>query len=877
MPQPEGPSGQTQNQAEPLIAERLYIEALEIKERLYDKQYLDQTQKENDITRYREKLIEAAKHGNANANIDIARYQMGYSGIDYGFKHNPTAGLWRAWRIEFHRGAVDTLTPHNKRFRERILYDPTSNSATNPNFDAHMERTRIAEEHHGEVGQSYDGNHRLVSLEIDFARTKDSKFVSKGASNRENIQLDKQSKSYIELLNRIKQKCESLEPKQNTKKILEIIIDEINEFNNLKGDAGLTPEQIDAGVDTRLEQFIHDERERQRKDNPALMNPVISMDTFMQEGLMVCRHKGLLSAAIMGDLVKEGILPKGSARQYRSGLKEKPSDSIDGAHTWSVFTESDGTMWMCDPRWGVNGTDYGIHNLSDKDQFWHANQHYRDTTIKLMLRRCMIRDINDDVTFSPELETNIITQDDARIEATIKEEGDLKQAVENCQTTEQLIEVLGQYKGNFEHPQGGEFKAEELQKNISDVLQGKQDIDILTPQFVQEKFIALNPRMVEIKAIKNTLSDILAGGPEIIGIKQGTLDQPDPRVIIMQIGSEQIDKKRVMALKLALKENNITFDVEEGDVIVLRGTEGHRFLEQADLRDKLKLYFDHGGKSQAELLGEIKENAEKLPKANRPLTEAQTDKANKLLRNINKINNYLKAVPAHDNVENVLETPSPQVTHQWQVGRKPSADNKGPDIRVLQADETPVLEVGNNPGLSLKEDNVTPVASKLQQLYHYINQEDNRTSLAIEDINYTEGTIVDGESVPSKMEIKFKQDDNKTVSAYASETQEGRVQFSVSRDTLNNDPGGARLALFNICRIAIDNAEPGAELFIPATLDESKREMIAECFEQALEEAFKKEGSTLTAEHAPKITDLAKKAQAEEPERSTSRRPGGGN
>ncbi len=74
-----------------------------------------------------------------------------------------------------------------------------------------------------------------------------------------------------------------------------------------------------------------------------------TMDELMKTGMLVCRHLGLIAAAILADLAREeGYLPQGFAGQYRSNLFHE--DRFMSAHCWAVYRDGfTGNAWICDP------------------------------------------------------------------------------------------------------------------------------------------------------------------------------------------------------------------------------------------------------------------------------------------------------------------------------------------------------------------------------------------------------------------------------------------------------------------------------------------------------------------------------------------------
>jgi len=214
-------------------------------------------------------------------------------------------------------------------------------------------RSVVAQNVHGK-GPIYFNrqNWKQVTSEVDFAKEKDRHLVSLGSSQtRERLFIDLQSETINKLYNDIAKQCQGKTPEE----ILKIVNKEIDKITAPEGS---NREQIERQLDARLDKYLDDREKGLKPPNPR--NRDVQIDELMQEGILVCRHKGLLAGAMMGRLVQNKLLPEGSTRQYRSDIQDSKGNAI-GAHCWSVYREAQsGKLWVNDPRWAhvvqVTGT-----------------------------------------------------------------------------------------------------------------------------------------------------------------------------------------------------------------------------------------------------------------------------------------------------------------------------------------------------------------------------------------------------------------------------------------------------------------------------------------------------------------------------------------
>ncbi|MBS0287693.1 MAG: hypothetical protein JSR17_10375 [Proteobacteria bacterium] len=178
-----------------------------------------------------------------------------------------------------------------------------------------------------------------LSSEIDWVGNRNNLWVSNGCSlNREKLLFDSKSELIQELKARVVERCKG----KSIEETLLIVNESINNLNNMDGKSY---EEIEETVDRRLDIYIG----QQMMNQLTSTSPMITMESLIEEKLLVCRHKGLLAASLIAHLVEEGILPFGNVRQYRSDLAF--GHYKNGAHSWSVYRNHEtGEIWICDPR-----------------------------------------------------------------------------------------------------------------------------------------------------------------------------------------------------------------------------------------------------------------------------------------------------------------------------------------------------------------------------------------------------------------------------------------------------------------------------------------------------------------------------------------------
>ncbi|MCS5711508.1 hypothetical protein [Candidatus Berkiella aquae] len=230
-------------------------------------------------------------------------------------------------------------------------------------------RTRRAIDFHrddrglpGYIYQTVDGKlWNWVRTEVDFANESETLWVSMGSSAaRENLLLDTNSPRIIQLREQVINETVG-KPVKEVLTIVNNIVDELTAI------AGKSRHAREHELDDELSLFL-------------LTKPIprdITIDELIEKKLLVCRHKALLSAYLIGDLIKMGILPKGKAIHYRCDLNSGSARS-PRIHTWSLYLQS-GHSWICDPRWQL------VLDLNNGSELKTAAYQYGFSTIEKML------------------------------------------------------------------------------------------------------------------------------------------------------------------------------------------------------------------------------------------------------------------------------------------------------------------------------------------------------------------------------------------------------------------------------------------------------------------------------------------------------------
>ncbi|HRE33017.1 MAG TPA: hypothetical protein PLD88_13655 [Candidatus Berkiella sp.] len=199
-----------------------------------------------------------------------------------------------------------------------------------------LKRTFLAQKLHGTKEINYDSKQwKQVTTELNFASDLSRYVVSLGAStSRERLFFDRRTDKMNEIYNDIKLQCKH----KSVQEVLRVVNSKIDDLaTRHKSVKGKPRNKVEAELDLRLAKYL-------AKKN--VIQPNVTMDELIEEGLLVCRHKGLLAAHVMGELIKDGYLPHGAARQYRSSLGSKQ------VHAWAVYRNAiTHELWVNDPRW----------------------------------------------------------------------------------------------------------------------------------------------------------------------------------------------------------------------------------------------------------------------------------------------------------------------------------------------------------------------------------------------------------------------------------------------------------------------------------------------------------------------------------------------
>lgn len=240
------------------------------------------------------------------------------------------------------------------------------------NQPSFLDRTVLSYKVHGNATALLFGGkrYRKIHSEINWVEAKNTLWSSVGSSkNREHLLFDENS-AFMEGLKEL-----AVERCQHLRGNIPALLAEVNFLVNLLTfQPGLTRNQVEATLDDKLHAYI----DRKKASDQTNDSPYITMNELVRNRILVCRHKAILAACLLAELVKTGILPEGIVRQYRSNIQH---GTHEGVHTWAVYREENSNdLWICDPRW-----DY-VQNVSRSFQA-AANQGYGTATIYKMISR----------------------------------------------------------------------------------------------------------------------------------------------------------------------------------------------------------------------------------------------------------------------------------------------------------------------------------------------------------------------------------------------------------------------------------------------------------------------------------------------------------
>lgn len=244
-------------------------------------------------------------------------------------------------------------------------------------YAAIMGRTFLSNHVHGAAPTiTYESEQWLkVNSKIDWVKSTNTQWVSVGSSrDREHIIFNENSEKIRHLKQEAIQQCQD--------KIGNIheILSTVNEIvNQLTDQPKVSRRSVESGLDDLLTNFI---RDKKLSNHASLESPAITIDELIDEKILVCRHKGLLVASLLAELVRQGILPEGTVRQYRTQL------DTGGVHTFATYREkSSNELYICDPRWQY------VENVSKSaDQV--AQKGYGINAVQIMVDKLNILDEN---------------------------------------------------------------------------------------------------------------------------------------------------------------------------------------------------------------------------------------------------------------------------------------------------------------------------------------------------------------------------------------------------------------------------------------------------------------------------------------------------
>lgn len=270
------------------------------------------------------------------------------------------------------------VTPAIDRFIQMRFSPIACSRESSGDFLSLLQRTRS--EHRDIININGIG-YIQVTMEIDFSLLYAAGFIyfvsSGGERERITIDLnsDKINKIYSDLL------CVIIESEKTESK-LKALNKVVNNLSSI----------LESKLDFKVSKFICDKQKKL-----GTLKPIISIEEFIEEGLLICRHKALLVCALLAKLVnnKNNIIPTGRVYQYRTNLLDSKRNLL-GAHSFCVFyNEINSSHYIIDPRWRL------VLNLNLEKDFNKAIQEYGEIEIKTMLERFdnLPRDYSSDFSF----------------------------------------------------------------------------------------------------------------------------------------------------------------------------------------------------------------------------------------------------------------------------------------------------------------------------------------------------------------------------------------------------------------------------------------------------------------------------------------------
>ncbi len=187
-----------------------------------------------------------------------------------------------------------------------------------------------------------------LSIETDFSEpTTPRKLVSLvGNDTCERLLIDLDTPKLQDLLCKLEKATEG----KNVERILEIVNEMVDSFSTHHPSVkGQTRNQVEANLGKRLTDYLNKRKAGLIENKMPSLD--IPLEELIDEGLLVCRHKGIIASIAIGHLVQKKILPQGSVRSYRGEIFNEQGQFI-GAHAWSVYAQIlSNSMFVVDPRW----------------------------------------------------------------------------------------------------------------------------------------------------------------------------------------------------------------------------------------------------------------------------------------------------------------------------------------------------------------------------------------------------------------------------------------------------------------------------------------------------------------------------------------------
>jgi len=380
----------------------------------------------------------------------------------------------------------------------RILADNKNNS----HFLRYISRSLMAGDRPSSNITSQNIDWEIVNSDFDFASSNKQNVVvlGTGANNQERVLIDRSSPIIEDLSKMIINKCEG----KSVEQILQIVNSEIDA---LTAKEGRTRTEIEDELDEKLEQYLSQREKGLINGKPA--NRDVPLDELMEQKMLVCRHKGPLAAHIMGELIKEGILPPGSARTYRSNVSNESGQNI-GAHQWSVYRDgTNGDLWVNDPRWlkvtNVNQDDFindelGIGIIEKANMVGRLDKADLNIMDKLESERQLSKGTTEKDETNPLIKEQQDIDGDSKLEAEAKQ----KSEEEVLPTLEEAEQLMSHLESDDEEKK---LKANTLQENLKQKVQDPDVANLLQNLEGKDK----DAQLKIIKGNHQSYSQVLGG------------------------------------------------------------------------------------------------------------------------------------------------------------------------------------------------------------------------------------------------------------------------------------------------------------------------------------------------------------------------------